>query len=196
MEKDEVFLKEYGNARRFYQAHESRLRRLMQPDTETSEMRKMGARQQKLPVRNRDGQQFGTSNIQPQAKASHVGPSCPSRDEFDDSVDFLPTDGVRRKAVARKGAAAPRAPKAGPANDQDRALRRKAKQARALHKKGPKGRAPAISGSLQPPRKRRNVDKRSLPPGIVADEGQHGDEVAVQKRGKKPQDVLQRSSWR
>ena len=80
MEKDEVFLKEYGNARRFFQAHESRLRRLMQPDTDTSEMRKMGARQQKLPVRNRDGQQFGTSNIQPQAKASHVGPSCPSRD--------------------------------------------------------------------------------------------------------------------
>ena len=184
MEKDEVFLKEYGNARRFFQAHESRLRRLMQPDTDTSEMRKMGARQQKLPVRNRDGQQFGTSNIQPQAKASHVGPSCPSRDELDDSVDCVPTNGVRRKAVARKGAAAPRAPRAGRASDQDRALRRKAKQARALHKKGPKGRAPAITGSLQPPRKRRHVDKRSLLPGIVADEGKDGDEVAVQKRGE------------
>ena len=184
LEKDEVFLKEYGNARRFFQAHESRLRRLMEPDTETSEMRKMGARQAKLPARNRDGQQFGTSNIEPQAKASHVGPSCPSRDEFDDSMDPLPANGAKRKAVAGKRAAVPRPRKA--ASDQDRALRMKAKKARALHRKGPKGHAPAVSGSLQPPRKRRRVEKRtrSLPPGIAADGDQHGDEFPVPKRGE------------
>ncbi len=92
MEKDEVFLKEYGNARRFFDAHESRLRKIMESDTETSEMRKMSSRQATLPARNRNGQQFSKSNIEPQAKASYVGPSRPSVDELDVSLDPLPAN--------------------------------------------------------------------------------------------------------
>jgi hypothetical protein len=171
LEKDEVFLKEYGNARRFFGDHESRLRKILEPDTETSEMRKMSSRQATLPARNRNGQQFSKSNIEPQAKASYVGPSRPSVDELDQSLDPLPANSAERKSAKsvaknRPVRAAPRFRRSKSAPALDQSLRRKAKEARADHRR--KRGAPAHM-SLQPPQKRRKVDEGSMvPPGNSA----------------------------
>jgi hypothetical protein len=198
LEKDEMFLKKFRNARLFFRAYESSLRKIMEPDTETSETRKMCARQDRLPARNKQGQRFGTSNIQPQAKAFHFGPLCPGRDEFNDSMDQshqvqsktkIAQRNLLPKGVARKREAMPvhRKATSGQSSAQeikDNALRRKARKARALHRDimGPRG-PPLVS-----------LQTMSLMPSIATNEDQdgcetphdetHGDDQCKDKSGE------------
>ena len=85
-EKDPIFLKVFGLARRFFARFESRIRNMVLPDTLSSEQRKMCARLEDLPIRNRDGQAFTTSNIVPNKKAFRFGAAREDGSRGDDPM--------------------------------------------------------------------------------------------------------------
>ena len=96
-EKDPIFLKVFGVARRFFARFESRIRNMVLPDTLSSEQRKMCARLEDLPIRNRDGQAFTTSNIVPNKKAFRFGAAREDDSRGDDQMTEKPQ--AKRKAT-------------------------------------------------------------------------------------------------
>jgi hypothetical protein len=155
-EKDPVFLKVYALARRFFRTFEPRVRNLFLPDTYTSEQRKMCARLDELPVRNRNGQAFPTSNIVPNKKAFRFGPARENDDGGGEDPSVQKPHAKKRAtlgAVLVKKAREVRAKKGAP----------------GLKKRAPLKRAPIC-------KRRRCAGVEDKPASVPAGEGTQGDE--------------------